>query len=224
MRHKRKGYIPALGYDYLTLLYDPLVGITTREMAFKHRLVEEARVDEAHRVLDVGCGTGTLLILVRERSQFAIAMGLDGDAQVLTIARSKTDKRAQEIILVEAFSFSIPFADCSFDRVLSSLMFHHLTRTEKVRTLREVFRVLRPSGELHVADWGRPHNLVMRALSLPVRLWDGPNRTTDNVRGLLPDLFRNAGFEGVSEGARFATLFGTLSLYKGRKPDSTGAA
>ena len=68
------------------------------------------------------------------------------------------------------------------------------------------------------AGWGRPHNLLMRALSLPVRLGDRLDRTTDNLKGLLPDLLRSAGFEEVLERARFATLFGTLSLYSARKP------
>jgi len=216
----RKRYVPALGYDLLTPLYDPLVRVTTREIDFKRRLVEESRIGAARDVLDVGCGTGTLLILARQRSKSMKAIGLDGDWQVLRIAKSKAKKYAEELNLVQAFSFDIPFADCSFDRVFSSLMLHHLTRPEKVQTLREIFRILRPNGELHVADWGRPHNLLMRVLSIPVIFGDGLNRTTDNIKGLLPALIQSAGFEGVSEKARFSTMFGTLSIYSARKPDA----
>lgn len=218
MGQKGAGYVPALGWDFLTPLYDPLVRLTTREMTFKSRLLDEAGIDEANRILDVGCGTGTLLVLVRRRWKSVTAVGLDGDTKVLAIARSKAHKFAEEIALIQAFSFEIPFADGSFDRVLSSLMLHHLTRSEKVRTLREIFRVLRPGGELHVADWGRPHNLLMSALAFTVRLGDSFARTADNLKGLLPALFRSAGFEEISETARFATLYGTLSLYKARKP------
>jgi ubiquinone/menaquinone biosynthesis C-methylase UbiE len=223
MGHKKAGYVAALGWDFLTPLYDPLVRLTTREMSFKSRLLDEASIDEAARILDVGCGTGTLLLLVKRRSKSLLAIGLDGDMNVLGIARSKAHRQVEKIALIQAFCFDIPFADGAFDRVLSSLMLHHLTRSEKVRTLEEIFRVLRPEGELHVADWGRPHTLLMYALAFSVRLGDSFARTADNMKGLLPALFRDAGFEEVSETARFATLFGTLSLYKARKPSTAVA-
>ncbi len=223
MSHKKAGYVPALGWDFLTPFYDPLIRLTAREMSFKSRLLNEAGIDEATRILDVGCGTGTLLQLMRRKPKSLLAIGLDGDMNVLGIAKSKAHSHVEKISLVQAFCFDIPFADGAFDRVLSSLMLHHLTRSEKVRTLEEIFRVLRPEGELHVADWGRPHNLLMRALAFSVRLGDSFARTADNMKGLLPTLFRDAGFEEVSETARFATLFGTLSLYRARKPSTAVA-
>ncbi len=59
-------YIPALRYDWLTPLYDPIVGWMMREAAFKCRLVEQARIESGHHVLDLGCGTATLTILVKQ--------------------------------------------------------------------------------------------------------------------------------------------------------------
>lgn len=223
MSHKKVEYVPALGRDFLTPLYDPLVRLTTREMRFKNRLLDEAGIGEVTRILDVGCGTGTLLLLMRRRLKSLLAIGLDGDMNVMSIARSKAHRHAEDIALVRAFCFDIPFADGAFDRVLSSLMLYHLTRPEKIRTLEEIFRVMRPGGELHVADWGRPHNLLMRVLVFSVRLGDSFARTADNVKGLLPALFRDAGLEDVSETTRFTTLFGTLSLYKARKPRTAAA-
>lgn len=218
MGHKKAGYVPALGWDILTPLYDPLVRLTTRELTFKGRLLDEAGIGDTARILDVGCGTGTLLLLMRHKLKSLLAIGLDGDMNVLAIARSKADRRKEKIALIQAFCFDMPFAECAFDRVFSSLMLHHLTRSEKIRTLEEIFRVLRPGGELHIADWGQPHNLLMRILAFTVCLGDSFARTADNIQGRLPALFLNAGFEKVSETARFATLFGTLSLYKARKP------
>jgi hypothetical protein len=77
--------------------------------------------------------------------------------------------------------------------------------------------VLRAGGELHVADFGRPQNVLMRVASLPWRAFDGRRTTEDNVKGLLPELFRQAGFVEVCETSRYMTLFGTLCLYGARK-------
>jgi len=63
-------------------------------------------------------------------------------------------------------AFAPPFAPSSFDRVVSSLVFHHLTSENKRRTLVKVRELLRPGGELHIADWGRPHNALMRVAAL----------------------------------------------------------
>lgn len=210
-------YIPALGHDFLTPFYDPLVRLTMRDTAFKRRLVEQAQVSEAHRVLDVGCGTGTLMALLGAAVPNARIVGIDGDLQILAIAQRKT-RRQHGPTLVQAFSFALPFATGCFDRVFSTLMLHHLTRDEKLATLREIVRVLRPNGELHVADWGPPRNPLMRLLSLPLRVGHHAGRVQDNLTGALPSLFRQAGLEDVRDHDHMPTLFGTLVLCAGRRP------
>lgn len=213
-----KEYIPALSYDALTPLYDLVIRLTMPESRFKRRLIEQADIKEGYRVLDVGCGSGTLSILIKETHPDTEVVGLDGDPKILTLARTKAAQAEVELTFNEGMADELPYPDGSFDRVVSSLVFHHLKREDKVRALQEIFRVLRPDGELHVADWGKPQNLLMRAASLPLRMFDGLETTRDNVQGRLPEMFRNAGFEDVQEQYRFMTLFGTLSLYGARKP------
>lgn len=74
-------------------------------------------------------------------------------------------------------------------------------------------RVLKPGGALHVADWGKAQNLVMRGAFFLVQMLDGFATTTENVQGKLPKYFREAGFANVRETQRYMTVFGTLSLY-----------
>ncbi|MBD2307300.1 methyltransferase domain-containing protein [Chroococcidiopsis sp. FACHB-1243] len=210
-------YIPALKYDWLTPVYDPLLKWTMGEFAFKRQLVRQAGIEKGNRVLDLGCGTATLTLLLKKSHPEAEVVGLDGDPKVLEIAKTKAVKTGLKIALDRGMAFELPYPDRSFDRVLSSLVFHHLTRDNKVRTLKEVFRVLKPGGELHVADWGKPQNTLMRVAFLLVQMLDGFNTTADSVNGLLPELFSQAGFEDIQQTDRHMTLFGTLALYRARK-------
>ncbi len=218
MRTKKDKYVPALSYHGLTAFYDTVVRWTSREKIFKQRLLQQANIHSAHRVLDLGCGTATLTIAVKQAVPQATVQGLDGDAKILKIARDKARKAGVEILFDEGMSDKLPYQDKVFDRVISSLFFHHLTQENKLRTLGEIQRVLMPGGKLHIADWGEPHNIIMRVASLPVRLLDGAT-TADSFDGLLSSYLREAGFVDVRTGECYATMFGTLWLYQAKKPE-----
>lgn len=208
-------YIPAFSYGFLTPSYDLMMRWGARELAFKPRLVHQTSIRRGFRVLDLGCGTATLTILLKMKHPDAEVVGLDGDKTVLEIARSKVIGAGADAMLDYGMAFEMPYPNESFDRVVSSMVFHHLTRENKVRTLKEVYRVLKPSGELHVADLGQPHNILMHLVSAIIGRLE---EASDNVKGLLPKMFREAGFERVEETARYMTLFGTISLYRAQKP------
>ena len=218
--NRRAGYIPALDYDWLTPFYDRLVRLTMPERRFRTRLIGQARIADGMRVLDVGCGTGTLAIMMRTRFPNADLVGIDADEKILSIARRKAaDAGVVAIVFEQALASELPFSDGSFDRIVSSLALHHLTSEEKRATLTECYRVLRPQGELHIADWGRPQNWLMWLASRSVLLFDGTSRTADNIRGRLPELCREAGFAQVTEAGDMMTVFGTLAFLHGRKPN-----
>jgi len=212
----RKEYIYALKYKWLTPLYDPVLRLTLREQTFKKALVEQARIQPGQRVLDLGCGTGTLTLLIKSAHPHARVVGFDGDPKILALAEAKAARAGLAVDWKQGLAQELPYADGCFDRVLTSLMLHHLSSENKRAALREVLRVLRPGGELHVADWGRPQNALMRPASLLIALLDGYSR--ENVAGLLLELFRQAGLVEARQAAHYNTLFGTLALYSARKP------
>ena len=80
-------YIPALSFKWLTPLYDPLLKWVMREESFKRRLIQQANIHPKMKVLDLGCGTGTLTLMLKRAHPEAEVTGLDGDPQVLDIAR-----------------------------------------------------------------------------------------------------------------------------------------
>ncbi len=213
------GYLSALRFPALTRFYDPVVRLTTREERFKAMLIEQAAIEPKQRVLDLGCGTGTLALFVKEREPSADVVGLDADPEMLAKARAKAEQAGVELELTEGFSTELPYEDGSVDRVLSTLFFHHLDPEPKRRTAREIARVLRKGGELHVADWGRPSDPAMAVAFLGIRLLDGFENTADNVHGELPGIFEEAGLENAEQTDRLRTVFGTMALYRARRKD-----
>jgi ubiquinone/menaquinone biosynthesis C-methylase UbiE len=85
----RDTYVPALAFDRLTPLFDSVVRVTTREQTFKRRLLDQAAIAPGERVLDLGCGTGTLALMAKRRQPDAELVGLDGDPAILERARAK---------------------------------------------------------------------------------------------------------------------------------------
>ena len=218
MKTSSRSYIPALRYGWLTRFYDPVVRLTTREMTLKRALLRQAGIHGHQRILDLGCGTGTLAIMVKHACPTAEVFGLDADAEALAFARVKATRVGVEVRVDQGFASALPYANDSLDQVLSSLFFHHLSFKSKKEGIREVLRVLRPGGEFHIADWGKPTNPGMRVAFLGVQFLDGFATTADSVTGVLPDLLRQFGFDAVETTQCFATLFGTLALYYARKP------
>ena len=79
MAPRSRQFIPALRFDSLTRIYDPVVALTTREQGFKRRLLEHARVKDGESVLDLACGTGTLAIAVKMDVPKAKLSAIDAD-------------------------------------------------------------------------------------------------------------------------------------------------
>jgi ubiquinone/menaquinone biosynthesis C-methylase UbiE len=214
---KGSGYLPALRFQALTRLYDPVVRLTSREGRFKELLVDQAAPAPGQRILDLGCGTGTLALQVKQREPGAELIGLDADPEMLAQARRKAEQAGVELELTEGFSTELPYEDASFDRVLSTLFFHHLDPEPKRQTAREIARVLRKGGELHVADWGKPSDPVMAAAFLGIRMLDGFENTADNVHGDLPAIFEEAGLARAEQTDRLRTILGTMALYRAER-------
>src|SRR3990170_6549705 len=207
-------YIPPLRFRNLTPFFDALLKWAANEGNFKPRLIEQAGVQKNSRVLDLGCGTATLTILVKKSHHDAEVTGIDIDPAVLEIAKEKTAKAGVGISFDLGSTIKLPYPDNHFTRVVSSMVFHHLSTENKIRTMKEVLRVLKPGGELHVADLGKPHNALMRLPSLVMKHLE---EVGDNVQGLLPQMLRIAGFREVTETDEVMTMFGTVALYCGRK-------
>jgi ubiquinone/menaquinone biosynthesis C-methylase UbiE len=213
MTESNQEYIPALRFKALTPFYDFIQRWLVQDTRFKSRLIEQAGIQAGQRVFDLGCGTGTLAIMVKQTVPTADVIGLDADPQMLNVAKSKA---ARENILVQfdqGMTSDLPYPDASIDHVLSSLMIHHLKTPDKEITAREVYRVLKPGGQLHVIDFGKPRTFYGKLLGPFLHEFEEAN---DNIDGRLPIIFEQAGLR-VHELGDFMTFFGSLTFLYGQK-------
>lgn len=207
-------YVHALSFRFLDKFYDPVIRLFMREAKFKNRLIQIADIEPNAKVLDLGCGTATLTLMVKKLFPGAEVYGIDGDEKILEIAGKKAAKAKIDIRLDEGMAFELPYEDGFFDRVLSSLVIHHLSADDKKRAFQEVQRVLRPNGELHIVDFGKPKTAYAGLVS---KVLSHLESAVDNYEGLLTSLMQEAGFDDVWEHGTLPTLFGTLTYISGTK-------
>jgi ubiquinone/menaquinone biosynthesis C-methylase UbiE len=147
-------YRPAAGYDWFLPLYDPLLRLLGGDGA-RRALLDQSTIRPGERILEVGSGTGTLVLLIKRLHPDVNVVGIDPDPKALARARRKAEREGIAIQLDCGFSDQLPYAAASFNLVFSSLMFHHLPPAEIGPTLREIRRVLKPGGTLHFLDLAR---------------------------------------------------------------------
>jgi ubiquinone/menaquinone biosynthesis C-methylase UbiE len=213
MAHERP-FIPAASYDWLLPLYDPVQWLLGGDAA-REDLMTQAALRPGQRVLDIGCGTGSLAVQIKRRYPDIDIVGLDPDPKALARAKRKAERAAVSVRLDQGFADHLPYPDASFDRVFSSFMLHHLDRDTKRHTLREAWRVLKPGGSLHVLDFG---GAASRTDGLLARLLHSVGHLHDNFEGRLPELMREAGFADAAEIADRASLFGRIAYYRASGP------
>jgi ubiquinone/menaquinone biosynthesis C-methylase UbiE len=207
-------YIAALKFPFLTKFYDFVVGTLMPEKKIKSSIIRLAKIDKETKVLDFGIGTATLSIIGAKQHPEAYFTGLDIDAEILKIAKKKISEAGVAIELVEYNGGKLPFEDDTFDRIISCLVFHHLSDSNKLEILKEFDRILKPNGEIHIGDWGKASNKLMRLLFHFVQLLDGYGTTNSNVRGKLPNIIHEAGFRSVTIQQGIDTILGTMELLK----------
>lgn len=205
-------YVPAAGRAAFTRLYDPFMALTMREAAWRPALVQVAAavLPRGGTAVEVGAGTGKIALGLAAARPDATVVAVDGDPQILVIARRK--RGAEAVDWRHGLAQELPLESDSADVTLMPMVLHHLGTEAKPAALSEVARVLRPGGALVIADFAKPRGIVPRAGFVLVRLLDGLDPTRDHARGALPQRIRDAGFNSPELLKRVPTAWGTLEL------------
>lgn len=217
-------YVPALRFRWLTALYDPLIERWGGARRVRQAVLEVLDPRPGMRLLELGCGPGRLAIEIKQRWPGVAIDALDGDPQILAVAHRNAQVAGVEIAFREADITRLP--DLGFyDRVYSTLVFHHLRPSGKREALAAARRALAPGGRFVVADFGRPRDPVQWLLFSMVGWLDGAENTFPHRDGRFEQALRDA-FDRVQSAAVWRTIFGTLELFvcersRDRSPDLT---
>jgi ubiquinone/menaquinone biosynthesis C-methylase UbiE len=197
-------YLPAAGHDWFLPLYDPFVKLFGGDR-IRRVLLDQAAIGPGQRVLDVGCGTGTVVVLLKRLHPDVDVVGLDPDPKALERARRKAEREGVAVRLDRGFSNELPYPAASFDRVLSSMMFHHLPVEEKGPTLHEARRVLEPGGSFHLVDFAGAPGLLAHLLHAHL---------AENSEERIRELMRTAGFHDPEKVSESSMLLMRLAYYR----------
>lgn len=188
-------YIPPLRLHSLTPVYDAVVRWTSAENRFRSAVVSALAGHATQRILDIGCGTGSLAVMLKEAFPGAQVVGVDADEAALRIAAVKCAQHRADVTLHQSDARDLPFEANSFGAATASLFFHHLEDADKRKVLAQLHRSLEPGGSLVVADWHRADSALRRLAFNAVRLLDGFAVTRVHAHGRFAKFLGDGGFE-----------------------------
>ncbi|WP_273439991.1 class I SAM-dependent methyltransferase [Mycobacterium sp.] len=217
-----QSFTPAAGDPKYTKYYDTVIALLTREDRWRSAVIARLELTPDDVVVDVGCGTASLAIRIKQQQPGARVIGVDPDPQVLAIARAKVRRAGVQVEFVEGMGDRAVelLGPGLATKVVSSLVLHQCPVPMKKAMIANMFTLLRPGGELVIADYGLQRDALMRLGFRIVQFVDGKRDTQPNADGILPGLIEQAGFADVAEVSVIRTGTGSISLYRATRPVS----
>ncbi len=212
---RNETYYVAKTFDHVARRYDRFVkrkfGLEFYSLAAKL-----AGVKEGDKILDAGCGTGTLALMLKKQvGNEGFVAGIDASSGMLEQAKIKSNKEKLRIDFRGASIEKIPFSDNFFDIVTSTWVIHQLSISLKKKGLKEIFRVLGPGGHFLLVDLHRITNPLLAFFNFPFYWWSAGYKI--HVRGKLPDLLTETGFVEVKIINRIRDKIDYISSFKSKK-------
>lgn len=207
-------FTPALGRAELTDDYDRAIRTWTREHMWRGALLAQVAPRDGDVILDVGCGTGSFAILLKQAAPGARVVGLDPDPHILRLAAAKAEAAGVEIEWRQGFSRDAEGHRGGFDKAVSSLVFHQVPMAEKSAGIAAMLAAVRPGGEVHIADYARQRGLMRLLFRLTVQKIDGVADTQPNADGALEAIIAETSAAAARPTHVIRTLTGAISMFR----------
>lgn len=203
-------YIPAAGRDAFLPGYDLLTRVLGMHKGYD-QFVAHAELADGLRILEIGCGTGNVTLRAKRAAPGADVVATDPDP----LALARAQRKVAGVRFERAYAQQLPFADGEFDRVLSSMMLHHLDDDVKGAAAAEMYRVLRPGGIVHIVDIGGP--MTASDGFMARRMLRNPH-VAGSLGDAIPRLLRSVGFEASVVASWPQRFIGRLTFYRAVRP------
>lgn len=209
-------FTPAAGRFAPTGFYDRGVALLTREAVWRRELLQVLGPANGETILDVGCGTGSLALLIKRAAPGAHVVGLDPDPQALSIARRKANAAGLRIEWRQGFAREAADGG-AFDKVVSSLVFHQVQVDEKKAGMAAMFAAANAGGTICIADYAQQRTWPMRQLFRVIQVLDGRANTEPNANGFLESELSMLCGRVVDARSTINTPTGTISIFLEKK-------
>ena len=212
-------WVPALRFQWATPLYQTIVELFCRDDYVKKQLLNCIQGQHNLKILDVACGPGKLpRLLAQQQGPCCHITGIDIDPEMVAKASEETKQYSlnQQITILQGDCTKLHelFAPATFDVVIESLMFHHLTDSQKRAAVAEIKRVLKPGGVFYFVDWVKPESLYSKVAFNIVKILDGVANVASHENNHVIHIIEEAGgFKLLERQAQLIeTSVGTIAI------------
>lgn len=193
-------------------IHTSLIGLGVNGSSSK-RIIEMAKIKSGDQILDVGCGSGNLTLTAkRYAGPSGSVYGIDASPEMIDVARNKAKQSGANVMFDVGLIEKLPFAEATFDVVISRLVIHHLPDDLKLQGFAEIFRVLKPGGVFFIADFKSPTNPILAHVT---SMLVGHQMMMQSNVSSLPPMFKRTGFIDVASGPTGSVF---LAFVSGKKP------
>jgi len=188
----KKRYVPLLRWNFLHFLYNPLIRLSGLGERFKQKITVRAQtLNPPGRIVDIGCGTGMHLKILRKTYPQAEIIGIDPDyVHIEELRVTLNTASPNPITLISAYADALPLKENSVDLCFSTMTFHHLSIEDKRAAFSEIYRTLKPGGLFMLTDWGILWTKKFRWLLI----FEKQKYLDAHVNGHISSLATEAGF------------------------------